>query len=185
MIDWYHWFIAAVLLLWAVSTSRDRNALRIVLIASLASEVIVDNITHQIHGAWKLIIPGALEVATIFALLKWARNRTGITQAGLLLFAWLAHVLCYIDVALKTDIVYSHYEAILLWVSVGQLATCYDTMHFNFQRVYMATAALGRDCVLDVSPAGGGAGLSLVQAREKNQADERECQAIRNAPLVS
>jgi hypothetical protein len=75
--DWYNAFLLAVFLLWAISTPRDRNALRIVLIASLASEVIVDNITHQIHGAWKLIIPGALEIATILALLKWARNPTG------------------------------------------------------------------------------------------------------------
>lgn len=135
MIDWYHVFIAAVFILWAISTPRDKNALRIVLIASLVSEVMVDEITQNIAGAWKLIMPGALEIGTILALLKWARNRTGYLQAGLLVIAWVAHLLCYVDFTLKTDLVYSRYEDIIFWVSVGQLATCYDTMHFNLSRI--------------------------------------------------
>jgi len=122
--------------MWALSSSKDRNALRIVLIASLASEVIVDEITRQIASAWKLVIPGAVEIATILALLRWARNRTGYWQAGLLIVAWIAHVLCYVDCWLKTDIVYSRYEAILYSVSAGQLVTCYDTMRFNLNRAY-------------------------------------------------
>lgn len=135
MIDWYHCFIAAVFILWAISTPRDKNALRIVLIASLTSEVMVDEITQQIEGAWKMIMPGALEIATILAMLKWARNRTGYLQAGLLVIAWVAHLLCYVDFTLKTDLVYSKYEGIIFWVSVGQLATCYDTMYFNLSRI--------------------------------------------------
>ena len=112
----------------------------------------MDGITHQIEGAWKLVIPGALEILTILALLKWARNRTGIMQAGLLVFAWLAHVLCYLDIFLKTDLVYSRYEDILFWVAVGQLATCYDTMYFNFGILYNAITSAFRADDLCVVP---------------------------------
>ncbi len=170
--EWYTYFLAAVLRLWAASTPIVRNALRIVLIASLASEVIVDGITHQISGAWKLVIPGALEILTILALLKWARTRTGITQAYLLVFAWLAHLLCYADIYLKTDIVYSRYEAILFWVAVGQIAACYDTMLFNISRASASCAALWADCILGVPRASHGAGVALVSADTEVQAVE-------------
>jgi hypothetical protein len=128
---WYEIFLACVLVLWALSTPRDRNALRIVLIASLFSEGVVELVTHQITGAWKLAIPGAVETLTIVALFQWARNRTGYLQISLLSVAWLAHLLCYFDVLFKTDLVYSRYEAIIQTVAVGQLAACHDTV-FSF-----------------------------------------------------
>ncbi len=136
MLDWYHLFIFCVFLLWIASTPRDRNALRIVLIASIFSEVIVDLVTRDIHGAWKLIIPGMVETLTIMAMLRWSRNTTGYLQAGCLIVAWLAHLLCYVDVALKTDLVYSKYEHIIMAVAVGQLAACYDTVMFTIGRIY-------------------------------------------------
>lgn len=185
MTDWYYVFLACVLILWLVSTPRDRNALRIVLIASLASEVIVDGITQHIQGAWKLVIPGALEILTILALLKWARNRTGITQAGLLVFAWLAHVLCYLDIALKTDLVYSRYETILFWVSAGQLVTCYDTMRFNLVRIYTAANFCWSDCDFSFPRASHGAAVSRVAAGKNLSPTEGECATIQNAALMS
>lgn len=144
MIDWYTAFIAAVLILWAFSTPKDRNALRIVLIASLASEALVDFITRDIQGAWKLVVPGAVEVLTIMALLQWARTRTGTMQATLLLVAWGAHLLCYWDTQMKTDLVYSRYELIIQAVAAGQLAACHDTLFYIAGRVRNALERLGR-----------------------------------------
>lgn len=150
---WYYAFIVCVFLLWLASTSRDRNALRIVLIASLASEVIVELVTHQIHGAWKLAIPGALETLTILALLHWARNRTGHMQACLLIIAWLAHLLCYLDAVWKTDLVYSRYEIIIQMVAVGQLAACYDTLIFNAGRLRSVANSIRAGSVERLFPA--------------------------------
>lgn len=184
MIDWYTLFIACTLLLWIGSSPRDRNALRILLIASLFSAAIVDGFTHQIEGSWKLIIPGAMETLTVLALLKWARNRTGIMQAGLLVFAWLAHFLCYVDITLKTDLVYSRYEAILFWVSVGQLATCYDTMRFNLNRAFASTTGFWADCFLAVPHTSHCAAVSLVSIDKEIQAAERNRETIRNATIA-
>jgi len=145
MLDWYQLFIGCVLILWALSTPQDRNALRIVLIASLASEGIVDFITRQIHAPWKLVIPGAVETLTIIAMLSWARNRTGYLQAGLLFVAWIAHLLCYLH--LKTGgqlpFFYDNYEAIIQVVAVGQLAVCYDTLRSIPVRLYYTFKSLG------------------------------------------
>ncbi len=176
--DLYQTFIAAVFVLWIFSTPRDRNALRIVLIASLASEVIVDEITRPIHGAWKLVIPSGVEFITILALLKWARNRTGILQASLLVIAWLAHLLCYADIALKTDLVYSRYETIIYLVSAGQLATCYDTMLFNLSRIYATGATLWGDCVLGIPNSSHGAAVSMVSAGKEVQETQGNCEAF-------
>lgn len=144
----------------------------------------MDCITNRILGAWKLVIPGALEILTILALLKWARNRTGITQAGLLVIAWLAHVLCYWDCILKTDIVYSRYEAILFWVAVGQLATCYDTMRFNISRLHSAATSCWSDCVFSISRAGHSAAASGVATGESLPTAESEFATIQNAALM-
>ncbi len=144
MTDWYSYFLLCVLILWALSSPRDRNALRIVLIASLASEVIVDFITHQIHAPWKLVIPGLLETLTILALLKWARNRTGYLNVGCLCIAWLAHLLCYLDVWLKTNMVYSRYEGIIMVVAIGQLLACHDTIISTSERAYTWASGLWR-----------------------------------------
>lgn len=126
MTDWYIWFLLCVLILWALSVPRDRYALRIILIASLASEILV-MFTRQIHAPWKMAVPGMVETLTILALLQWAKNRTGHLNIGLLSVAWVAHVFCYLDVWLRTDIVYSRYEAILFLVAVAQLCTFHAT----------------------------------------------------------
>jgi hypothetical protein len=128
MTDWYTWFLLCVLLLWTLSTPRDRNALRIILLSSLASLVTVELLTHQIHGAWKLVVPGAIETLTILSLLQFARNRTGYIQAALLVVAWLAHAGCYLDIALKTDLVYSRYEAVIQLVAIAQILACHETL---------------------------------------------------------
>ena len=107
---------------------RDRDALSIVLVASFVSTLLVHFVTHEITGAWKLAVPGAVETLTIIAMLQWARNRTGYLNSGALCIAWLAHVLCYLDIALNTDIVYSRYETILALVAAAQILACYDTL---------------------------------------------------------
>ena len=128
--DWYQGFLLCVFLLWLGSTDRDRNSLRIVLIASLASEGIVDFITRQIYAPWKLAIPGAVEVLTILALFQWAKNRTGYLNIGLLCAAWFAHLMCYVDASQqdRTGFFYANYEAIIQAVAIGQLLVCHDTI---------------------------------------------------------
>jgi hypothetical protein len=134
-VTWYQPFLVAVALLWLFATERDRAAARIVLIASLASTFLVHAITVHITGAWKLVIPGAVETLTILCLLKWTRNRTGYTQAACLIVAWLAHFLCYVDLRLNTDVVYSHYETILAAVASAQIAGFHDTLRHNLRRL--------------------------------------------------
>ena len=135
MIGWYQLFFFSVLGLWLFASPRDRIALRIVLGATIAAELLKYGVTVHITGAWKLVIPATLETATIIALLYWARNRTGYMQAGCLVIAWLAHVLCYADVVTGTNVVYDRYESLLLLVAVAQLAACHDTIIHNLRRM--------------------------------------------------
>ena len=157
MLTWYHGFIVGVVLLRCGATPRDRNALSIVLAATIASWLIVTFITHSILAPWKLAIPGAVETASIWAMLRWSRNRTGWLQVGLLGIAWLTHFLCYIDLQAGTDMVYDNYERILGLVSALQLATCYDTILHHLRRFgrWVAAGASRRSSVLDAGvPAG-------------------------------
>jgi hypothetical protein len=132
-IGWYLLFPLAIAFLWITATNRDRPAARVVLIATLGSILIVANVTHHIAGAWKLVIPGGIETLTILCLLRWARNRTGYVQAGCLVVAWFAHLLCYLDVTIATDIVYSRYETILAIVAFAQIAAFHDTIAHNLR----------------------------------------------------
>lgn len=135
MPDLYHLFLALVFLLWLGSTAPDRNALRIVLCASLASWLVVDLITVRFDGAWKLVIPAAVETATILSLLRWACNRSGWKQVGALLVAWTAHVLCFADIQMRTDWIYSRYETVLGCVSAAQLLLFHDTYIHHLRRL--------------------------------------------------
>ncbi len=143
MLSWYQFFILCVIALRLVASPKDRNALSIILVASFVSTLLVHLVTYQIHGAWKLAIPGGIEVLTILAMFRWSKNLTGYLNSGCLIVAWLAHLLCYVDVCLKTDIVYSRYETIIQVVAVGQLLTCYDTLAHNFGRIYRYFSSLG------------------------------------------
>lgn len=134
MLDWYHLFTLAILLLWAGSTPTDRNALRIVLLATLTSWLLVDFGTSRLTGAWKLCVPGAVETVTILALLRWG-GRTGCYQVGCLVIAWLAHVLCFADIMRQTDVVYSQYEAILAGVAAAQIALFHETYLHHIRRL--------------------------------------------------
>lgn len=124
---WYQPFMFVVALVWVCSTERDRPAARVILLATLGSYLIVELVTHRIHGSWKLVVPGAIETLTILALYRWAHNRTGLMQALCLVVAWAAHFLCYVDCRLKTDIVYSRYETILGVVAFAQIIAFHDT----------------------------------------------------------
>ncbi len=134
--SWYSIFILCVIALRLVATPKDRNALSIVLVASFVSTLLVHLVTHQIHAPWKLVVPGMVETFTIIAMLQWSRNLTGLLNSGLLCIAWLDHLFCYLDVWLKTDMVYSRYETIIAIVAVGQLLTFHDTMLNTVGRIY-------------------------------------------------
>jgi hypothetical protein len=131
---WYLLIVASVALLWLGSTPHDRIALRIVMLATLTSWLLVDFGTSRLTGAWKLSVPGAVETVTILALLHWG-GRSGCYQAGCLVIAWLAHVLCFVDVTAGTDMVYSRYEAILAGVSIAQIALFHETYLHHFRRL--------------------------------------------------
>ena len=142
---WYQPFMVTVALVWLFSTERDRPAARIVLIATVASFLMVELFTRHITGAWKLVFPGAMETLTILALLRWADNRTGLIQVACLAMAWLAHPLCYADVKLHTDMVYSHYRAILGLVAFAQILGFHDTIETSFNRLTAWLGSLGFD----------------------------------------
>lgn len=151
MFTWYEGFLACILLLWAFASPRDRNALRIVLIATLASEVIVEGVTRQIHGHWKLVIPSLVETLTILCLLRWSPNRTGHLNVGCLCAAWLAHLMCYMDLWLGTRFWYDNYEAIIFAVALAQLASFHDTIGHAFGRLSDFFRRLGMDRASAVS----------------------------------
>lgn len=128
--DWYHAFIAIMAVVWLGATTHDRPAARIVLGASVLSELLVDGVTCCLTGGWKLTVPGVLELATIGFLVACARNRTGLLNVALLAFAWLAHVVCFLDWKLGTDVVYSRYETVLAVIAGLQLLTFHDTLRY-------------------------------------------------------
>lgn len=130
--NWYPYFLGSVFLLWVFSSPRDKSALRIILVATIGSYLLTELVTRPITGTWKLVIPGAVELATIAAILRWSRNLTGYLQVGLLVVAWFAHLFCYVDLVLGSDLVYSNYELILEGVAIGQLAACHDTLSHNW-----------------------------------------------------
>ena len=133
----------AVALVWLFSTERDRPAARIVLIATVASFLMVELFTRNITGAWKLVFPGATETLTILALLRWAPGRTGLLQVACLGVAWLLHLLCHVDLKLDTNMVYDHYRALLGLVALGQILAFHDTLTVNLRRVVAWLGSLG------------------------------------------
>lgn len=126
--NWYPYFMACLLILWVASTEKDRPALRVILAATLASHFLVAVITRHIPGIWKLSVPATVETLTILALYRFAWGRTALIQVIALLFAWVTHALCFADLKLGTDLVYSKYEIILLVVAIVQVLAFHDTI---------------------------------------------------------
>ena len=124
---WYLAFLGCLLFLLLFSTQRDRASLLIVTVSNIIGLLLVIFVTRQIHAPWKLAIPGAGETLTILALIGVARNRTAYFQAILLLIAWCAHLLCYVDCETGSNLVYDHYEQILGGVAVLQILGFHDT----------------------------------------------------------
>ena len=156
MNDWYYLFLLVVFLIWLGATPADRNAVRVVIIASLASWLVVDYFTAFFNGAWKMVVPGAMETTTIICLLCFAPGRTGYAQAAFLGVAWVAHVMCFIDLILGTDTVYSRYEVILASVSLIQIMLFHDTAIHHFRRLgrwwnHAASSDLVRSASLPVN----------------------------------
>lgn len=154
MIDWYSAFLAATIALGLLATKQDRAAARIVCLATLASMLLVDNLTRQIVGAWKLAIPGTMETLTILCLLRWARNRTGYAQVVCLSVAWIAHLLCYVDCVTGSDLIYTHYESVLGFVSIAQFAFFHDTIGHNLRKLADWVRYLGASHVNFLRPSG-------------------------------
>lgn len=126
--NWYLFYMAALMVLLACATDKDRGAVRIIFLASVVSHLSVMLVTRYVDGAWKLTVPATMEMGTIIALYRYAWGRTALNQAVCLLVAWCCHALCYGDLLLGTDLVYSNYEKILLGVGVAQLLAFHDTL---------------------------------------------------------
>jgi len=143
-VPWYLAFSAAVLILWGFSSPRDRNALRIVLLATVGSLLLTEGLTRQIAGSWKLVVPATVEALTILALLRFSKNQTGYIQAGLLGIAWASHILCFYDLKAGTKLVYDQYETILGWVAAGQIAAFHDTIFRMGSRIFALVESIRR-----------------------------------------
>ncbi len=112
---------------------------------------------RQIAGAWKQVIPGATEALTVIALLQWAKGRTATLNVGCICIAWVAHVMCYLDVFWGTDYIYSHYETVIQIVAVAQLFTFHATVTYCGSAVagWVSSFSLWRPrivCVASVRP---------------------------------
>jgi hypothetical protein len=151
--EWFSWYLIAVLVLWGISTAKDRNMVRVLVVAAIAAEVMKYGITVHIHGAWKLLFPATLELLTVWAMLRWSSGISATIQVLLLSAAWFAHVICFLDVVGNTDSIYSHYETALLIVAVGQILACYDTWKHIGSRIYNALRVGGRSDMPAVSNA--------------------------------
>ena len=142
----YHLFLGALVLVLIGASPTDKPAVRIVLAASLVSWLTVEVVTSRLTGAWKLSVPGAVETLTILCLLKWG-GKNGGYQVACLIVAWLAHVLCFADLKLGTDMVYSNYEAILTGASIAQLVLFHDTYLHQIRRLGQWWSQRGGDSV--------------------------------------
>ena len=58
--SWYHYWLCAILLLWAFSSPRDRNSLRIIVAVSIFSMLLVDYVTRRGASA---VVRGLREVS--------------------------------------------------------------------------------------------------------------------------
>lgn len=144
-------FLGCLLFLLFFATEQNRVPLWIVTISNIVGWILVLSVTRHIAGDWKLVVPAAGETLTILALFGFGRNRTAYFQAVLLLIAWCAHVLCYVDCETGSNIVYDRYEQILAVVAALQLLGFYDTWGHSFrtlQRWYHLWA-FGRGVVSD------------------------------------
>ena len=131
---WYFSYLAVLSGLLVFASPKDRGALWVIFLAGMGSKMLM-LFLHSLTAPWKLVFPASVEVLTILALLHFSPNRTGFIQAGLLVVAWGAHVLCYYDLITNSNLVYDNYSTILGWVAVGQIATCYDTLGHNLRAI--------------------------------------------------
>lgn len=128
MIDWYHAFLAGMVVVWICATEVDRSAANVVLFATIVSELSVDLVTSHITAPWKLIFPGAMETITILLLAQCSPTRTSFVQMGCVGVAWLAHALCFFDLLTGSNLVYDSYETILGMVALAQFVAFHDTL---------------------------------------------------------
>lgn len=125
---WFPFYLLALVVLRLFATTRDRKALSILLVAGFGSTLLAHTVMPEIHASWKLVIPGAVETLTIWALVTFcAPNRHTLIQVILLLIAWWCHLQCYADIQFNTNLVYDHYEHILAGVAIAQLLGFYDS----------------------------------------------------------
>ena len=166
--NWYLLFGLSVFAICLLATPADRNAAVIVLMATVLSHITVLALRH-VHVAEKLIVPGLVETITILAIARYAPGASGRWQIGALMIAWLTHLLCYIDIKFKTNLVYDSYESILGVVAVAQVAGFWDTFRHTFCQI---SAYLGdrsrdiRNATLghDLLPRNDGVGMDKTKA---------------------
>lgn len=142
LMNWYPVYFGCLVALWVWSTPKERNNALVLLLAAAVSTLSVRFITCHIAGAWKLAVPAGIETGTIIALLAVSGWRTALIQVVCLLFSWWVHVLCFVDIKRGSNLVYSNYEALLLFTSTAQLLAFHGTLWHHFSR--FVQAGLGR-----------------------------------------
>jgi len=141
---WYPLYLIGVFILWGISSPRDRNSLRILLLSGVGAFLLTKGISG-VHAPWKLIVPATVESLTIVALLHFSPNRTAFMQVGLLAIAWASHLTCYFDLMTGSNVVYDNYERILFGVGVCQLVACYDSIRFQWNSLTSLWVGRGGD----------------------------------------
>lgn len=118
---WYWGYILAVFALAAWGRPRDRSAWTVIAAASLAS-VGLGLWLDAVDAAWKLPIYGALELATLAALVRWASGPILRPLAALTAAAWAAHAALFFDLITGASLIYDHYAAAIVSIAILQLA---------------------------------------------------------------
>jgi len=77
----------------------------------------------RMDSAWLPAWYGFLELLTINLLYRFGWNLLGKTQALILFGAWVTHICLYMDVSLGSNLIYDHYETLILSAMLAQLLT--------------------------------------------------------------
>jgi hypothetical protein len=136
MIGWYQCYFFTVLVLLIFGSQRDRMALWIVLLAAIGSELLKYGFPIPVSKAWQLVVfNGVVESLTLFALLRWARNRSGYMQAACVAVALAAHLLEFAIVKLAINFPQDWYWTAIKLIAALQLVLFYDTIRLNLRRI--------------------------------------------------
>lgn len=124
---WYYCFVAMIALIAWHSTECDRRAAVIVAAATAAGIWAYGILSGFESASWKLAVYAGIEAATFIALVVCG-GRSCYWQASSVFVAWVAHLLCWVDIHAGTSVIYGTYENALALVALAQIAGFHDTL---------------------------------------------------------